>query len=189
MQKIYCYVDESGQETGGKVFVVSVVVIMDNRDELLHLCESIEKATGKGIRKWRRTNHERRMAYLREVFRDDRFTGTLRYSVFRGNRDYDLSTVVAITKAVRWRAPDDPFRTMIYIDGLPKNKRAWYANQLLGLGLQNKQVRGVRKDESNALIRLADAVAGLLRDSLANEYDEAVSLVKSAKRRGILVEV
>lgn len=47
-QKLYCYVDETGQDTEGDLFVVSLVVTGDERDELLKLCESIEKKSGKG---------------------------------------------------------------------------------------------------------------------------------------------
>lgn len=48
MKKIYCYVDETGQDTGGKIFVVSIILTMTERDSLLGLCEKIEKETGKG---------------------------------------------------------------------------------------------------------------------------------------------
>lgn len=33
-EKIYSYVDESGQDTAGEIFLVSVVLVEDQRDEL-----------------------------------------------------------------------------------------------------------------------------------------------------------
>ena len=48
---------------------------------------------------------------------------------------------------------------------------------------------GVQKDENNALTRLADALAGFLRDSLGEESQDAVQLLHNARRKGILVEV
>ena len=47
MDKLYCYVDESGQDTGGRIFVVAIVGRGENRDKLLDLCEQLEKVSGK----------------------------------------------------------------------------------------------------------------------------------------------
>lgn len=47
-QKLYCYVDENGQDTKGDIFIVSVVVTGKERDRLLNLCEEIEVESGKG---------------------------------------------------------------------------------------------------------------------------------------------
>ena len=163
MQKLFCYVDESGQDTLGKVFIVSVVVVGDDRDELLRVCEEIEKESGKGIRKWRRSKYDQRLAYLRSIFGDTRFKGALRYSAFRKTKEYDLATVIAIAKAFRWHGPKERYKLVVYVDGLPKSKREYYRRQLRGLGVSPQKVQGVRRDESNALTRLADTVAGFLR--------------------------
>jgi len=40
---LYCYVDECGQDTMGKIFVVTMVVVGKERDALLELCEKLEK--------------------------------------------------------------------------------------------------------------------------------------------------
>ncbi len=48
MQKIYCYVDETGQDTKGEFFLVSVVIAKDERDNLIEKLEEIERSTGKG---------------------------------------------------------------------------------------------------------------------------------------------
>mgnify|MGYP001561723993 CR=1 FL=1 len=55
--KLYCYVDENGQDTKGKIFIVSVVVTTKERNELLILCEHLEKITGKRKDKWRQAKH------------------------------------------------------------------------------------------------------------------------------------
>jgi len=69
MDKLYCYVDESGQDTGGRIFVVAIVGTGENRDKLLDLCEKLEKVSGKRRDKWGRAKHERRMQYLRQARR------------------------------------------------------------------------------------------------------------------------
>ena len=47
-QKIYCYVDETGQDTLGELFIVSVVVNSADRDALVAVLEKIERTSGKG---------------------------------------------------------------------------------------------------------------------------------------------
>jgi hypothetical protein len=64
MQKLYCYVDETGQDTEGRLFVVAVVVIGLEKDRLLQLCEDMESISGKGKFKWGKAGYRQRMVYL-----------------------------------------------------------------------------------------------------------------------------
>ena len=41
MSKFYIYVDESGQETMGREFVVSCVVVVSDREELIKILENL----------------------------------------------------------------------------------------------------------------------------------------------------
>ena len=66
-KKYYCYVDETGQDTEGKLFIVSVVIAQKDRAEISELLEKIEKDTGKGKTKWVRTRKEFKVAYLEWV--------------------------------------------------------------------------------------------------------------------------
>ena len=61
--KLYCFVDESGRETEGRLFVVSVVLVGNERDELLEFCERVEKESGKGKFKWRKAEYNYRLEY------------------------------------------------------------------------------------------------------------------------------
>lgn len=63
MRKLYCYVDESGQDTEGRIFVVAVVVVSD-KEALLQLCEQFERESGKGKFKWGKAENTARLAYL-----------------------------------------------------------------------------------------------------------------------------
>lgn len=189
MQKLYCYVDESGQDTGGKFFIVAVVILGQEWDELTSLVEQFEQESGKGKFKWGKAAHRKRVEYLRQVFAERQFGEKLRYSVFRGKTDFDLATIMAIAKAVNWRKPVVNYAVNVYVDGLSKSKRLEYSRQLHRLGVPIRQVRGITKDENNALTRLADAVAGLIRDAINDDNQEIKALFDSGKRRGVLVEV
>src|SRR5438876_11522676 len=63
-QKLYAYVDESGQDTEGRIFVVSIVVLDNERDTVRQRLEEIEHRTGKGAVKWHKSKHEFRRAYI-----------------------------------------------------------------------------------------------------------------------------
>lgn len=63
-QKLYAYVDESGQDTKGIFFVVSILILGDEREKILRLLERFEKESGKKIMKWRKTRPEYRSRFL-----------------------------------------------------------------------------------------------------------------------------
>jgi hypothetical protein len=189
MQKLYCYVDETGQDTQGKIFIVSIVIVDEEREELLKLCEQLEILSGKRKDKWGAAKHERRMRYLRHILADDRFNGKLRYSLFRHTRDYDASTIEGIAKGVLWNRSAKNFTSLVYVDGLSKTKRRQYAVGLRRYGVPTRKVMGVAKDESNALTRLADSIAGFVGDALKGRFKEIKELYERAKREQILIEV
>jgi hypothetical protein len=112
-QKLYCYVDETGQDTKGGLFLVALVVTDEQRGMVASEAERIEERTGKGALKWRKIS----------------------------------------------------FRQ-------------------LRIGV--RKVRGM-KDESNSLLRLADAVCGLVRDYL--EGQEYTKEFRWAFEKGILRKI
>ena len=83
-QKRYdLYVDESGQDTRGEVFVVAVVAV-ENSEEFREYCKSLEKSSGKGKVKWRTAQKIRRLDYLRSIMLDSTsHKFKLFYNVFR----------------------------------------------------------------------------------------------------------
>ena len=78
MQKLYCYVDETGQDTKGALFIVSVVIAENERDSLIKQLETIERASGKGRRKWIHTRRKARATYIRDVLDAPEFKGKLK---------------------------------------------------------------------------------------------------------------
>src|SRR5260221_3263138 len=132
---------------------------------------------------------EFRLDYLRRIFADHHFSSSVRYSVFRETTGYDVATILAIAKAINSKKPADRYTTLIYIDGLKKNKRQYYGSELRKLGVPTRKVQGVTKDENNALIRLADAIAGFVVDALSGKDTETLSLFQQVRKRGQLIEV
>lgn len=186
-RKLYCYVDENGQDTNGKLFIVSIVVTETDRDLLLGLCEKIEKLSLKHKDKWGKAKTSRRLDYISRILTDKKFKGRLRYSVFENQKKYDLLTIIGIAKAIHYSNIKD-YSTSIYVDGLAKSKRQEYGSELRKLGIQTRKVQGVAKDQNNALIRLADSIAGFVRDAVDGSNTEG-ELLKKALKNGEIIKV
>lgn len=155
MQKLYCYVDESG----------------------------------KGKLKWGKAEDKRRLDYIRSIFSLKLFRGKLRYCVYRQQVNYDMATIMGIAKAVHFREPGKDYTTLVYVDGLHKVKRRQYGSELRKLGIHTRKVQGITKDENNALTRLADAIAGFVRDALEKKNKDIQELFDEAIKKESLIEV
>jgi uncharacterized protein DUF3800 len=189
MQKLYCYVDETGKEHSSQKFIVAVVIITGDRDGLLELCEQLEKETGKGKFKWGKAKHEPRMKYLNKVFSNRYLFGGLCYSVFPKGFDFDGATITAIVRSINRLKPPGRYTALVYVDGLTKTKRRQYSVALRRHGLHVQQVRGIERDENNSLTRLADAIAGFAGDALGGSSSDIKILFGRVKRSEVLIEV
>lgn len=182
--KLYCYVDETGQDTLGKMFIVSVVVTDTHRDELERFLEQLEKDTGKKKRKWVKTRPKEQLAYVEGLLSDD-MPGQL-YIRINTNAPavtgtyFEDQQVIASAQAINvYREKnkiDDNYKVTIAIDGLSKNLTPRVGRSFRLLGVKTRNVHGER-DQSSPIIRLADAIAGLVRDGVEGrrEYKALIS--------------
>ncbi len=188
LHKYHYYVDESGQDTEGKLFIVSVVVIDEKKDELRMFCERIEKLSRKYKDNWGEASHTRRLQYIKHIFSGIQFKYCLRYVLFTKTKDYDTATIKGIIETYKWKEQETD-AAYIFIDGLTKTKRHRYGAQLRQSGIPVKRIRGIRKEESDALIRLADSIAGFVRDALEGKSTIIKNLFIKAKQSGMLIEI
>ncbi len=184
--RLHCYVDETGQDTLGELFVVSVVVSGSNRDSLALLLERIEHTSGKGRVKWKSARHAARIAYMQAVLSVPALKDALYFSSYKGSKAYMALTVLSTAKAILSVSP--AARATVYVDGLPKSRLRWFGKELRRLSVRTEKVSGVRREESDALIRLADACCGFVRLALAGN-PSVFELFERAKREGYLREV
>ncbi|MCC7355686.1 MAG: DUF3800 domain-containing protein [Anaerolineae bacterium] len=185
--KLYCYVDESGQDTQGELFIVSVVVTSEERDRVAELCERIEQESGKGRVKWIKTEYPKRVEYIRLVLMEPAFEGKLLFAVYRNGRDYVSLTVLTIAHAIL-ACKKTAYKATVFIDGLPRSQERWMGGELRRQRIQVRKVRGVRKEETDALVRLADALCGLVRAALEGQ-DAMRYLFEQGKSNGVLKEL
>ena len=184
-RKLYCYVDETGQHTKGDFFLVAVVTVGENRDALRAGLEEIERRTRKGERKWSKARPEYRLAYIQEVFR--LASVPLRFAQFSDDVDYERMTAVALSRELR-RDEHANSRATVLVDGLQKSRIAKLRKALRQAGANVRKVRGL-SDESDALVRLADAFAGFARLAVYNRDPEARRLFRRARSLGLIEEL
>ncbi len=81
--RLYAYIDESGQDTLGRLFVVGAVVIdREQRDSIREQLEALEGRSKKGRVKWHRARHAYRQAYVSDLSNMTRLSGSIFLSRF-----------------------------------------------------------------------------------------------------------
>ncbi|MGH9938971.1 MAG: hypothetical protein ACREAM_22255 [Blastocatellia bacterium] len=148
--------------------------------------ERIEKVSAKGTRKWFKTSRERRAAYIRELLQNSLFADKICFSAYTNALEYLNLTVLTTAKVILSKA-HEPYEATVLIDGLGKTERRTVADGLRKLRVKIRKVRGV-KDEADALIRLADAIAGFVRDCFEGNQ-ELQPLFEEAVRAKMIEEI
>lgn len=185
-KSLYCYVDESGQDTAGELFLVAVVVVASKRDELRRELETIEYDSGKGQKKWTKATRKQRIAYMKRVIANLTFADTISYSHYVGSRSYVDLTILSTAKAILRKATAS-YQATVYVDGLRKSERKEFTAGLRKLHVSTRLVRGIA-DEADEFIRLADATAGFVRDVL-EEDEEMQKLYTLAVKRNLITKI
>lgn len=187
-RKIFCYVDETGQYTKGDMFIVSVVV-PENRDALLDYLVKLEEKTGRGRVKWGRADQVKRIQFIEQIFLQRKYTLEIYYSIYEETKQYKQATILTIAKSINAIKNFKKKLFTILIDGLSEKDQRYYGSELRHLGIPTRKIRGIKKDENDALIRLADSICGFVRDVKEEKEKELLRVYKKAIKDKILKEV
>jgi hypothetical protein len=186
-RKFYCYVDESGQDTAGHLFVVSVVVAgREARDQLEKVLEELEQSSGKREKKWQAAKFDQRVSYLAGLSAIRELHRHLFAAKYEASKEYEALTTLTIAQAINTVAKTD-YRVTIIIDGLSAASRQRVTRDLRKLKITYDKVVGGR-EQSSALLRLADALAGLMRD-FWEEQPYAADCCHNLIQNGLLVDL
>lgn len=184
-QKLYCYVDETGRDPFAPLFIVGVVLMGQKREELSPWLLEIEKESGKGIRKWKKSGRMRRQRYIEFIGREPLLKSSLYYAKYDPKGDFFAKTADAIARTLQNNKKED--LVTVFIDGFRKAELNQVKRQLKPSVYASVIVKGIKREESNPFIRLADTICGLVRD--ADEGIEwAVKAVARLKKKGYLQE-
>lgn len=184
-RKYYCYVDETGQDTKGKFFLVSVVLIGAKPKEYLKSrLLKLEDRSGKKSLKWNGSSFEARTDYLNGLLEIKELYRCLRFCYFKNSLDYSYLKACAIARTLQGATGE--CKVTVLMHGLLKKKEQRIIPQVLRRSkIRFSKIRGLKKDD--CFIRLADSLAGFLRDYVEEQnYTEVI--YESLKKKGFIIE-
>ncbi len=184
-KKLYAYIDESGQDTKGFVFVVSVLVLGGEVDSICKELEKVEVESRKKNTKWNKSHHEFRKAYIEGVLKMKSLKGTMFFEMFSDTKKYIELTSFATAKAILKKSGGDNYKVTVFVDGFKKKEIEVFSRGLRDLRIKTRKIRGVKKDENNAFIRLVDAICGLVRDKEDGNKWASAAVAKLIKEKYI----
>lgn len=186
-QKLYCYVDETGQDTKGQLFLVSVIVSGQEKEILLNILAEAEKISGKGRVKWMEAKHEARLKYIKKILATPELLGKMHFALFTNTKDYFHKTAEAAARTIQDIGGAN-YEAIVLIDGLPGSLIKPFGSLLRRWRVKVKKVRGIRKAQADELMRLANAVCGFVRLAL-HDKGELSEQFYLAKRQGFFKEI
>jgi hypothetical protein len=186
--KLYCYVDETGQDTKGKYFLV-VIVISDLIDVnvLDRKLSEIEDFSRKLLHKWKHTDKHTKERYLLQVSKVLELKNAIFYRIYKDSKEYTTLTAFSIAAALSIQNRKQYIATII-IDGLNDVERGIVRQELKKLSVHYKKIKGL-KDEQSSILRLSDAMAGFLRDAIIDKQPYTNKYIRLFERRKIIKEI
>jgi hypothetical protein len=116
--KLYCFVDETGQDTKGELFLVVVVLNeINNLPYLEKQLDYIEQKTGKNHLKWKKTNKKIKEQYLEELIQVKDLRNSIYFSQYHASKEYSKLTSLTIAKTVLAQGYDN-YSVTVIIDGI-----------------------------------------------------------------------
>jgi len=188
-QKIYIYVDESGQDDVSRFFVVVSAVTIRDQDLLRQQLLKIEAGAGTHALKWNKLRHDRRMKYISLALEQKIAAGHVFIGRYPKPVPYFYPVASVIERAVKYIVQNmaGKYLAIIHVDGANKTVAKALTNALRANGISLRMVRG-RTDQGEIIIRFADMWAGCIRSALLNEQDSR-ALFERALKSGYLIEV
>jgi hypothetical protein len=175
--KLYCYVDETGQDAASDIFVVVAVVTAREQEPLRQALMDVEHLAGTGRRKWHKSRSSLRLRYLTMSLERHLGFGEIFFGSYPKPLPYFFPLLEVLEQAIKIKAVP-PYSARVYVDGIDHKKAAELTNALRLRGISLEMVKG-RRDESEPIIRLADRWAGCIRGALQGEYAEQVVLERA----------
>jgi len=163
--------------------VVGILVFEKEGKIIEDFLENIERDSYKKNTKWNKSRHEFRKAYIENLFKADIFQEKIFFEIFGDTKKYIELTSFATAKAILKKTKKFEYKATVFVDGFRKKEIEIFSRGLRDLRIKTRKIRGVKKDENNAFIRLVDAICGLVRDAEADSAWAKASLAKLKKAR------
>jgi hypothetical protein len=180
LKKLYCYVDETGQDAASRVFIVVAVVSAEDQEKLRDAIIEIENTAETGRRKWDKSRPARRLHYLELTLQSGLLCNDVFFDAYQKPLPYFFPMLDVLEKAIKAKAADQAYVALILVDGIDRKKASELTNALRLRGVSLELVRS-RRDESEPWIRLADMWAGCIREALEGSPAERAILDRAVK--------
>lgn len=182
-KKFYCYVDETGQDTSGTFFIVGLLVLSNQREELEQRLKTLEEISKKRQAKWTDAYYLYRRQYISGLLNLN-LSHTIFSKHFSSGKEYLKYTADAIVVTLR-TLEGEARQATVYVDGFPLAQVQDLKRQLKPSLKMRIYVKTIARDESSAFMRLADAICGLVRDgNEGNAWSQKA--IKQLKEKGFL---
>ena len=182
-KKLYCYVDETGQDARSNIFILVAIIANENPTHISEELRHLEIALKLYNTKWHKSSHPLRIRFIQEFISKYNFDLSLYFMLINKPVIYHLSIIEILCRAIT-EENDPDAQAIIFIDGLDKLSGKKITAALRTRNFKIKLVKGVR-DESEPLIRLADRWAGCIRMAISGN-EQCRNLVFDAQRKSIL---
>ena len=180
-QKLYAYVDETGQDTSSAAFVVVTVASDTEQEPLRERLVRLEAQAKTGARKWHKCRAERSRLYLQLALDQLTEQASVFFGIYPKPIPYFFPMLDVLENAIKQRASSS-YTARVYVDGIDARKAAELTNALRARSITLDMVKS-RRDESEPLIRLADRWAGCIRAAeLGGSMEKALLALAIAKR-------
>ena len=131
---------------------------------------------------------KQRLVYIQALTHDDSFAHTVYFAHYENTRSYVDLTILTTAKAILDRAKDKrPYEAHVYLDGMRRSEQGAFTAGLRKLHIKLRMARGLN-DQSDEFIRLADAIAGFVRDSIEGQSNMK-ELYKRLQKKSILTKI
>ena len=175
-KKLYCYVDETGQDPALSVFIVVAVVSAGDQERLRDGLVAIEEAAGVAQHN---SKPARRLRYIELALERNLGGGEVFFGSYRKPLPFFLPMLEVVEQAIRAKASAS-YEARVFVDGIDQKKAAELTNALRLHGVSLGMVRG-RRDESEPIIRLADMWAGCIRGAILGRAEERALLERATE--------
>ena len=186
MERIYCYVDETGQDVGSDVFIVVAIVSIGDQEVLRSELIKIEQLARTHSLKWHKTSGKQRLQYLSLVLQQHIAFGDVYFGRYQKPLPYFFPMLEVIEKAIKQTRLKE-YKALIIVDGIDAYKTPQLTNALRISGIRLGMVQS-RRDESEPLIRLADMWAGCIRAAFRADK-KTQTLFQKALHSHAIIEV
>ena len=159
--RLYVHADEWGQHVSAKHFIVVTIITDQELGVLRRRLRDIEKSTGVGKKKWKKTRSKNRMNFLEQVV--DRGIGKdeVYFGIYKKPIPFFMPLLEVMEQGIKHKASGRDYLAKVWVDGIDKKKSQELTSALRVRGISLSKVKS-KRDEAEPIIRLADRWAGCI---------------------------